>query len=92
MSFTMPKRYTMETLPTPTNPKVTIEEVEEKMMAAIRFSGFMSDSNYERHETKLKKWLSQNNYETTSGSVRAGYNPPWTLPFLRRNEVLIQIK
>ena len=92
MSFTMPKKYTMETLPTPTNPKVRIEEVEQKVMAAIRFNGFMSDSNYKRHETKLNKWLSQNDYDAISGVIRAGYNPPWTLPFFRRNEVLIQVK
>ena len=88
MSFSMPERYTMETLPTPKNKMVKIKKVEEKTLAAIRFSGFMSDSNFKRNEAKLKKWLDENNYDYQSDFVRAGYNPPWTLPFFRRNEIL----
>ena len=92
MSFSMPSKYTLETLPTPKNPKVKIKEVEEKTMAAIRFSGFMSDSNFGRHEKSLKNYLEDNDYKVTGNYLRAGYNPPWTLPFLRRNEVIVEIR
>ena len=92
MSFSMPSKYTLETLPSPNNPKVKIKEVDEKIMAAIRFSGFMSDSNFNRHEKSLKNYLEDNNYEVTGNYLQAGYNPPWTLPFLRRNEVIVEIR
>ena len=92
MSFSMPSEYTLETLPTPKNPNVKIQEVDEKTMATIRFSGFMSDDNFKRAETSLKKFLEINNFEVNGNFLRAGYNPPWTLPFLRRNEVIVEIK
>ena len=92
MSFSMPQKYTLETLPTPNNNKVIIEKVPAKKFAAIRFSGFMSDKNYSRYDNVLRLWLKENNVSIAGGTIRAGYNPPWTLPFLRRNEVLIQIK
>ena len=92
MSFSIPSKYSIETLPTPNNPKVKIKEIEEKTMAAIRFSGFMSDYNFNSYENKLKRYLENNNYEVNGNFLRAGYNPPWTLPFLRRNEVIVEIK
>ena len=92
MSFSMPSKYTLQTLPKPNNPKVKLRKVAQSQMAAIRFSGFMSDNNYNTHGTKLKNWLDNNGYKHSNQFIRAGYNPPWTLPFLRRNEVLIQLK
>ena len=92
MTFSMPSRYTMESLPKPTNEKIVISEVNETKMAAIRFRGFMSDSNFSKNESELKDWLNKNSLEYSSDFIRAGYNPPWTLPFFRRNEVLSVIK
>ena len=92
MSFSMPSEYTLETLPTPKNSRVKIQEIEEKTMAAIRFSGFMSDYNFNRYENTLRNYLDENNHEVIVNFLRAGYNPPWTLPFLRRNEVIVEIK
>ena len=91
MSFSMPKRYTLETLPTPNNDKIRIEEVQGNTIVAIKFSGFMSDYNFNRNEAKLKIWLDDNGYDYQDAVIKAGYNPPWTLPFLRRNEVLIPL-
>lgn len=92
MTFSMPSRYTIDTLPTPKNKMVKIKEIKEKDMAAIRFSGFMSDSNFNKNERKLINWLESNNVEYNNDFTRAGYNPPWTLPFFRRNEVLTTLK
>ena len=52
----------------------------------------MSDSNFSKNESELKDWLNKNSLEYSSDFIRAGYNPPWTLPFFRRNEVLSVIK
>jgi len=92
MTFSMPSRYTLESLPRPNNEKIKIKLVDEAVMATIRFSGFMSDSNYKKNESKLKGWLDSKSIEYHSNTIRAGYNPPWTLPFFRRNEVLIYLK
>ena len=91
MTFSMPSNYTIDTLPTPKNKRIKIKEIKEKNMAAIRFSGFMSDSNFNINQKKLIKWLESNNVEYSNDFARAGYNPPWTLPFFRRNEVLITL-
>jgi hypothetical protein len=92
MSFSMPKRYSLENLPTPSNKNIVIKEEKEKLIAAITFSGFMSDSNFLRNERKLTRWLKNNRYEYKPSLIRAGYNPPWTLPFFRKNEVMAVIK
>ena len=91
MSFTMPKRYTLDTLPTPTNKKVKIVEVPEKMLATIRFSGSRSEDKIKKQELKLRSWLEMNGYSSSDQASFAGYNPPWTLPMFRRNEVLIEL-
>ena len=78
-------------MPTPNNDKIRIEEVQGNTIVAIKFSGFMSDYNFNRNEAKLKIWLDDNGYDYQDAVIKAGYNPPWTLPFLRRNEVLIPL-
>lgn len=94
MAFSMPSTYTMENLPKPLDPQVTLLEIPAKKFAVIRFSG--SFDNLEKRRSKaeeLSTWLStQSQYEKLSEPVFAGYDPPYTLPFLRRNEVLIEIE
>ncbi len=92
MTFTMPARYTMETLPRPVDKRITIEEVPRKTLAAIRFSGFRTDRKNVKKERELRNWLKAENIEVSGSALFAGYNPPWTLPMFRRNEVLIPVK
>lgn len=92
MTFTMPARYTMETLPMPVDDRVVITEVPRKTVAAIRFSGFRTDRKNARKEKELREWLVKENIEVSGPASFAGYNPPWTLPMLRRNEVMIEVK
>ena len=92
MSFSMPSKYNLETLPKPKNKIVKITQVQEKTIAAIRFSGFMSDYNFIKHKKRLQNWLDDNGFDYEKSFIRAGYNPPWTLPFFRRNEALFVIK
>jgi hypothetical protein len=61
-------------------------------VASIQFSGTLSDSNVEKYTRILKTWMTENGYEAISEPVKAGYNGPLTLPFWRRNEMLIEIK
>lgn len=93
MAFSMPSKYTMQNLPKPLDPEVTLVEVPAKKFAVIRFTG--SYDNLEKRGDKaeqLSKWLStQSQYKKLSDPVFAGYDPPFTIPFLRRNEVFIEI-
>jgi hypothetical protein len=93
MTFSMPSQFTIETLPVPTDKRIQIEKVEERFVAAITYSGFWGESKNADEAKKLKEWMKGNqDYELISEAMFAGYNPPWTLPFLRRNEMLIELK
>lgn len=93
MTFSMPSKFTLETLPTPTDEKVKLEKIEEKIMGVLTFSGFWSESKNENMANELKEWIKKlNEYQISSTAMFAGYNPPWTLPFLRRNEMIFELK
>jgi effector-binding domain-containing protein len=92
MSFVMPDSFTLASTPKPTNPKVWVHEVKNYQVAAITFSGTLSNSNVAEHTQKLTKWLTQNGYQAKGQPVEAAYNGPFTLPWYRKNEILIEIK
>ncbi len=93
MTFSMPSKFTLESLPVPTDERVKIEKVEEKLVAALTFSGFWNESINSVKAQDLTEWLKgYKDYQLTSPPMFAGYNPPWTLPFLRRNEILIELR
>lgn len=89
MRFYMPSKYRMETLPEPIDKRIKFLEVAPVSYAVIKFSGFANKENIDRHESKLKKFVQEKNLKVKGSAIRAFYNPPWTLPFLRRNEVWI---
>jgi effector-binding domain-containing protein len=89
--FVMPARYTTDTLPKPIDPAVNLKHLESKRFAAIRFSGSAHDPGLRRYTERLEAFIRDNNLRSLSAPAYAFYNPPWTLPFLRRNEVLIEI-
>lgn len=89
--FVMPSSYTMETLPKPNNPAVELKEVPGKRFAVIRFSGMGGQESLDRHAKELDAFLSAKKLTALSPPTYAFYNPPWTMPFLRRNEVLVEI-
>jgi SOUL heme-binding protein len=87
----MPSKYAMETLPRPNDPAVMLKEIPAKRIAAIRFSGLSTADNLNRHTKELNEFLSERTLVPQSPPTYAFYNPPWTLPFLRRNEVLLEV-
>ncbi|QEX17373.1 heme-binding protein [Hypericibacter terrae] len=89
--FVMPANYTMETLPKPRNPAVELKKIEGKRFAVIRFSGMAGEPSLERHMDELKTYLGARKITSLAAPTYAFYNPPWTLPFLRRNEIMIEI-
>jgi hypothetical protein len=92
VSFVMPSEYSMETLPKPVNDRVTLKEIPAKQFVVITFSGMNSDENVKGHEEQLMKYVKANNLSVTGAPKYAFYNPPWTLPLMRRNEVMVEIE
>lgn len=92
VNFTMPSKYSMNTLPKPNNEKVTLHQVSSKKYIVIKFSGMGSNKNLALHEKELQEYISKNKIQTLSEPIYAFYNPPWTLAFLRHNEIMIEIK
>ena len=91
VSFVMPSEYTMDTLPKPVNERVALKEIPAKTFVAITFSGTNSDENVKAHEKILLEYVEANDLSVISTPKYAFYNPPWTLPPMRRNEVMIEI-
>ena len=89
--FVMPASYSMQTLPRPNNPDVTLKEIAQKRFAAIRFSGIAKDKALETQAMKLQDFINDRNLVPLSEPTYAFFNPPWTLPFLRRNEVMVEV-
>ncbi len=92
MTFMMPSRYTLETLPEPDDPRVLIRRIPGRTMAAIRFSGSWREERFAEHTAQLLTWLREHNLVVIGTPVVARYNPPWTPWLIRRNEVLVEIR
>jgi hypothetical protein len=91
MSFVMPSKYSMDSLPVPNNNRVRLKEILTKKFVVIEFSGTNSNENVIEHENQLMNYIEANQIKINGSPNYAFYNPPWSLPFLRRNEVMIEI-
>ncbi|KAG6640596.1 hypothetical protein CIPAW_09G014600 [Carya illinoinensis] len=94
MSFVMPSKYGAN-LPVPKDPSVRIKEVPRKITAVLAFSGFATDEEVKRRESKLREALkSDRQFQIKEGATVeiAQYNPPFTLPFQRRNEIALEVE
>ena len=91
ITFTMPSKYTMDTLPEPLDPMVRLRAVPGSTFAVIRFSGFNSASLVEEKTAALRSYAAREQISLTDHVLYARYNPPWTPWFLRRNEILYEL-
>ncbi len=89
--FVMPAEYSLASLPKPNDARIKFIEIPAYRAAVIRFSGFNTDANLAAHKAKLMEWIKQNKLNTDGEAVYAFYNPPWTPPFMKRNEVMVKI-
>jgi hypothetical protein len=90
--FVMPKSYRMDSLPKPNNPQVQIKEIKNKKVAVIRFSGWVDEDKLADRTAELQTWMKQEQLIAIGDPQLARYNPPWTLPWWRRNEVFIPVQ
>lgn len=92
MAFVMPAEYELETLPEPIDSNVVLKKVPGKRMATLRYSGSLTAERIREHTEKLMEWIKAKKLRVVSAPRSAGYDPPWTLPALRRNEIHIEIE
>ena len=91
-TFVLPREYTMDTLPVPTDPNVELAAVTGIKVAVVRYSGLRSIRSIEAQTERLRAWMVENGLVATGPPRSAAYDPPWTIPFFRRNEVQIPIE
>lgn len=91
ITFMMPSHYTMETLPEPNDPRVTLRQIPEHYAVAIRYSGTWSQSRYDSHLAKLNDFIARRGFVVHGEPFFARYDPPFMPFFLRRNEILFEI-
>ena len=89
--FVMPSQYTLASLPKPNNPAVTLREVPTKTWAVLSFSGFNTEARVQQHTDELLAWLATKKTALVGSPQLARYDPPWTLPMFRRNEIMVEI-
>jgi predicted transcriptional regulator YdeE len=91
VAFVMPEKYTMETLPAPGNDAVRLRRIPERRYAVRTFSGYATENRAQKQITELEKALAGNGIETSGDPIVAQYNPPWTPPWMRHNEIWIAV-
>lgn len=92
MSFVLPSNFTLKSTPIPSDPLVSIKENPSNKVATLRFSGVLDAEKIKKNSALLSNWISEQKFEAISLPVAAGYDPPWTVPALRRNEIHIEVK
>lgn len=92
LHFVMPSKYTMQTLPEPADPRVTLREVPARKVAAIRFSKFSTEATIAAQTTLLQGWIAEQGLKAVGKPQFARYDPPFVPPLLRRSEILIAVE
>ena len=91
MQFYLPSKFNKDNAPKPSNSDIKILTIEGGYYAVIEYSGRSSDKNFLKNKDTLEKLLKQDNITILSPPIRASYNSPFTLPMLKRNEVMYRI-
>lgn len=91
VQFTMPKKYSLETLPTPDDPRVHLRQMQARNVAVYTYSGSWSESRYNENLETFKAELKKDKIEIKGDPILARYNSPFQLWFLRRNEIWLEV-
>ena len=91
MAFMMPAEYALEDLPEPEDQRVSFREAPAYTAAVIQFSGWASAEKADENWQQLRRFLIKGGIEIVGEPTLNQYNPPWTLPFLRRNEIIVPV-
>jgi len=91
MAFMMPAEYALEDLPQPEDQRVSFREAPAYTAAVIQFSGLASAEKADENWQQLRRFLTAEGIDITGDPTLNQYNPPWTLPFMRRNEIIVPV-
>jgi len=91
VSFVMPSKYTLDTLPKPRNPAVTFRQVPSRTVAVLRYTFYTNAARIENKKQELRAILETKNMQSVGTYSSALYNPPLSMPLLLRNEVLVDV-
>ena len=89
--FVMPSAESVQTLPQPLNPQIELRPVPEHETVAVRFSGFTTQASIQEQTERLQAWAKTKNLKLSPTAQIARYDDPFTLPWNRRNEILIDL-
>ncbi|MFO0619006.1 MAG: heme-binding protein [Polyangiaceae bacterium] len=92
VTFAMPAGYTLGSLPVPDDPRVLLEVLPGRDVAAIRFRGWAGREAIEEHTAALLRWASARGRDVEGSPVLAQYDPPFAMPLMRRNEILLNLR
>ena len=91
IGFVLPDGYTAATAPVPEDGGVAVRDLGARCVASIRFSGMLDNKAGEVERQRLERWIEARDLEHAGDWRMAGYNPPWTIPIFRRNEVMVTL-
>jgi hypothetical protein len=91
ISFTMPSKYDLTSLPDPVNKTITIHKVEPHKVAVVKFPGYINEKTAVRRTQELESWLKKNHWDYKTWFTLAHYNPPWIPGPFRRNEIMADL-
>ena len=91
VQFMMPSQYTLDTLPEPTDTRVTLRQLPARRFVAIRYSGTWSEANFTEHLQSLRAAAEREHLPVLGEPVWARYDPPFKPWFLRTNEILLAV-
>ena len=91
LHFVMPSNYDMSQLPVPNNSSILLKKIEAHLAAVVTFSGFTTDAKIQDKTEELKVWLEKKEFKIAGPQQIARYNDPFTLPWLRRNEIIFKV-
>ena len=89
--FVMPRQYTLANIPKPNNSAVTLRELPRKYMVVHRYSGFNTVARVQEKTNETLAWAKQQSLQVTGTPQLSRYDPPWTLPMFRRNEIMVEV-
>ena len=91
MRFFLPAEYDLQSAPQPIDPRVRVLEMPERTLAVLRFTGSRDAQNVARHLADLEAIVKGSRWRAVGETTTMFYDPPWTIPFLRRNEVAVPV-
>lgn len=92
MTFMIPSKYKLQDLPDPSDEGIVLKQQPGRLMAALRFTGYIDESLWQNKKALLLEAVQASSYEAVGDPIFFGYDPPAVPGALRRNEVLVEVR